>query len=140
MSIFKIGNINKVNKKLQQMITPKLVKSKIRESVQMVEKEVKQSLQRGGSGQTYQKYKPRRTHTASAAGQPPATDLGNLVRSISIEVKERPKMIEGRLIVGEDYAIHLEYGTTNMQARPFLQPAFEKSKPKIKAKFAKGVL
>ena len=52
MSIFKIGNINKVNKKLQQMITPKLVKSKIRESVQMVEKEVKQSLQRGGSGQT----------------------------------------------------------------------------------------
>ena len=49
-------------------------------------------------------------------------------------------MIEGRVIVGEDYAIHLEYGTTNMQARPFLQPAFEKSKPKIKAKFAKGVL
>ena len=53
MSIFKIGNINKVNKKLQQMITPKLVKSKIRESVQMVEKEVKQSLQRSyrSSGQ-----------------------------------------------------------------------------------------
>jgi len=140
MSVFQIGNINKVNKKLENMITPKLVKSKIRDSVQMVEKEVKKSLQRGGSGQTYQKYKPRRTHTASAAGQPPATDTGDLVRSISIEVKERPKTIEGRLIVGEDYAIHLEYGTTNMQARPFLQPAFEKSKPKIKAKFAKGVL
>ena len=88
MSVFQIGNINKVNKKLEKMITPKLVKSKIRDSVQMVEKEVKQSLQRGGTGQTYEKYKPRRTHTASAAGQPPATDTGDLVRSISIEVKD----------------------------------------------------
>ena len=36
------------------------------------------------SGRTYEKYNPRRTHKASAPGQAPASDTGNLVRNIIV--------------------------------------------------------
>ena len=32
--------------------------------------------QHGSSGRTYEKYNPRRTHTASSAGNPPNSDTG----------------------------------------------------------------
>jgi HK97 gp10 family phage protein len=42
-----------------------------------------------------------------------------------------------------DYSVHLEFGTKNMRARPFLQPALEENRPKIKSMYrrlkARGV-
>ena len=35
-----------------------------------------------------------------------------------------------------DYSIHLEFGTQNMKARPFMFPALEENKPKIRRMFA----
>ena len=47
-----------------------------------------QSIQQGSkSGVVYEKYNPRRTHTASAAGQPPATDTGFLVNNIALKIE-----------------------------------------------------
>ncbi len=42
--------------------------------------------------------------------------------------------------VGSDvaYATHLEFGTKNMAARPWLQPAFERNKDKIRARVIKA--
>jgi HK97 gp10 family phage protein len=31
-----------------------------------------------------------------------------------------------------DYSVHLEFGTQNMKARPFMFPALEANKPKIR--------
>ncbi len=44
-----------------------------------------------------------------------------------------------RVDVGSDvaYATHLEFGTKNMAARPWLQPAFERNKDKIRARVIK---
>ena len=39
---------------------------------------VQSILSGGGGGRTYEKYNPRRTHTASAEGQPPSSDTGFL--------------------------------------------------------------
>ena len=36
-----------------------------------------------------------------------------------------------------DYSGFLEFGTSTMQARPYLQPALEENKPKIRARFAR---
>lgn len=62
------------------------------------------------------------THQASAPGEAPATDTGNLVNSINTE---RVKPMLHRVNVHAEYAAHLEYGTSRMAARPFLQPSFE---------------
>ncbi len=68
-------------------------------------------------------------HQASAPGEAPATDTGNLVNSIG---SERVKPMLHRVNVYAEYAAHLEYGTTHMAARPFLQPSFEEQRDDFK--------
>ena len=95
----------------------------------------KQSIQsHGSSGRTYEKYKPRRTHTASAEGNPPNSDTGFLVSNIALvfDIDQLGVSVESRA----DYSGFLEFGTSKMQARPYLQPALEENKPKIRRKFA----
>ena len=82
------------------------------------------------SGVTYEKYNPRRTHKASAAGEPPATDTGYLVSNIFVNVDTDGlgASVESRA----EYSSFLEFGTSKMGARPFMQPALEENKPRIR--------
>ena len=48
------------------------LKTAMGRAVTLVRGEVVDSVSRPGTGETYQKYNPRRTHAASVAGQPPA--------------------------------------------------------------------
>ena len=91
-----------------------------------------QSINQGAkSGVTYELYKPRRTHTASSAGQPPATDTGFLVNNIVITMDTADKGLSVNVESRADYSTALEFGTSKMAARPFMQPALEENKPKI---------
>ena len=95
---------------------------------QLIRGEAVRSIQQGSkSGKTYKRYNPTRTHKASAPGEAPASDTGFLVSNI--RVKEQKDVV----VVSSEasYSKFLEYGTSKMLARPFLFPAFEKSKPKI---------
>ena len=90
-----------------------------------------QSIQQGAkSGVIYEKYNPRRTHRASSAGQPPATDTGFLVNNIFLkfDTDKLGVSVESRA----NYSAFLEFGTSKMSARPFLQPALESNKSKIR--------
>jgi phage gpG-like protein len=95
------------------------------DTVLAIRTKVIKALQSGGGGRVYQKYKPRRTHTASAPGQPPATDTGTLVSSIYFETDPKGATVGSRLV----YASYLETGTRrngilHMAARPiWLQTA-----------------
>ncbi len=87
-------------------------------------------------GVTYQKYKPRREHTASAAGEAPATDLGFLVRSITTEAdtaNARVFVLCAHSIA--PYAKALEYGdmSRNLRPRPFLRPALRAKQKQAEA-------
>tara|TARA_Y100001972_G_C7518950_1_gene261859 strand:- start:236 stop:664 length:429 start_codon:yes stop_codon:yes gene_type:complete len=86
----------------------------------------------GSSGRVYEKYNPRRTHTASTEGNPPNTDTGFLVNNIHLvfDADRLGCSIESRAA----YSEALEFGTSKMGARPFLQPALEQNKGKIKRK------
>lgn len=91
--------------------------------------DVVKSIQKGpASGRTYQKYNPRRTHTASAPGQPPMSDTGRLANSIEFDKVGPLTATVGSAL---NYAPWLEYGTVNMAARPFMRPAVEKVRPKF---------
>jgi len=96
---------------------------------QLIRGEAIKSIQTGSkSGVMYQMYHPRREHRASAPGEAPASDTGNLVSKII--VKQKSKDITS-VESNADYSAYLEYGTSKMEARPFMLPAFEKSKKPI---------
>lgn len=60
-------------------------------------------------------------HQASAPGEMPAVDSGTLIGSIAVDAQ--PGRLWAEVTAGTDYAAHLEFGTVNMEARPFMLPA-----------------
>ena len=96
---------------------------------QLIRGEAIKSIQSGPkSGRIYEKYNPRRTHRASAPGQAPASDTGNLVSQIRVREENKDLIkVESNAL----YSSFLEFGTSKMLARPFLFPATERSRPKI---------
>jgi len=96
---------------------------------QLIRAEAIKSIQTGAkSGVMYQMYNPRREHRASAPGQAPASDTGNLVSKITVKQKSLNVV---HVESNADYSAYLEYGTSKMEARPFMFPAFERSKKPI---------
>ena len=68
-------------------------------------------------------------HRASAPGEAPANDTGTLVRGIEVRKGQEDFTYEVHSIA--DYAGYLEYGTSRMAPRPYLQPAAKKAEPDI---------
>ena len=142
MSIeLKISNLKAFNKKLQATLDDNKVKEYVTRATLMVQNTAKKSIQAGGTGIEYKKYKPKRTHRASAPNNPPATDTGFLVSQITMDVDVKANgSVVGQIISSAPYSKALEFGTVNMQPRPFMQPALMKNKRKIQAMFKKGIL
>lgn len=142
MSIkFKIANLDKFNKKLNKILADNKVKEYVTRGTIMVQNDAKKSILAGGTGRTYEKYEPRRTHRASAPNQPPASDTGFLASNITMDVDVKANgTVVGQIISSAPYSKHLEFGTVNMTERPFMQPALQKNKRKIENLFRKGIL
>ncbi len=137
----KITNLKAFNKKLNKTLQDNKVKEYVTRGTMMVMNTAKESISKGGTGVLYKKYEPRRSHRASAPNQPPATDTGFLISQITMKVKAHKNgIVEGSIISAAPYSKALEYGTTQMTERPFMQPALQKNKRKIQAMFKKGVI
>ena len=67
----------------------------------------------------------------SADGEFPATDTGFLISNINAILESNTS---GRVESNADYSSSLEFGTSKMGARPFLQPSLEQARPKIRKK------
>ena len=89
----------------------------------------------GAKGKLYKIGKRWKPHQASAPGEPPAIDSGELAQSINFQVKDNGAVGE----VGSDkkHGLYMEYGTSKIKPRPWLKPAFENSKDKITEIFTK---
>lgn len=137
----------KNSKRLQQKLDKKLKDAEkntvriITRGTSLVRNTAVDSILRGNkSGVTRTLYNPRRTHTASAQGEAPANDTGFLASQITTNVKTRLNgEVVGQIISSAPYSKALEFGTTNMMPRPYMQPALEKNKRKIRRLFKKGV-
>ena len=128
---FKVSNLKKVLSQMDKLEKDMEIPFQeiVKGGAQLIRTEAIKSIQTGAkSGVMYQKYNPRREHRASAPGQAPASDTGNLVSKII--VKQKTKNITN-VESNADYSAFLEYGTSKMQPRPFMLPAFEKSKKPI---------
>ncbi len=72
-------------------------------------------------------------HQASAPGEAPAIDTGELAQSINIRVSDDGGT--GEVGTDKKHGLYMEYGTSRVAARPWLKPAFESSLDKIKEIF-----
>ena len=136
----KVSNIKKALKQLktlQKDLEPDFQEI-VKGGAQLIRGEAIKSIQSGAkSGIVYEKYNPRRTHRASAPGEAPASDTGNLVSKIIVRQDGKDKT---NVESNAHYSAYLEYGTSKMEPRPFMFPAFEKSRQPIEQAVFKRVV
>lgn len=70
-----------------------------------------------------------RLHQASAPGEPPATDTGRLVQSGRTSYDQQN--LTGMVTWSTSYAAYLEFGTENMEPRPYARPALMNMRQEI---------
>lgn len=75
------------------------------------------------------------THQASLEGYPPNSDTGALVKNITIETVSGGYEVGSRK--GAPWGAWLEFGTSKVGARPWLQPAYDKIVGLMMDKFKK---
>ena len=131
MSQFQIQGVRELEITLGAMAgaLPSQIDKAARQTALAIQRHAVKSIQRGKPrGITYKKYKPKRTHTASAPGQAPASDTGRLAGSIL-----PPRQISRGYSVGTnlDYGRYLEFGTRRIAERPWLRPAVDAERPKF---------
>ncbi len=94
--------------------------------IRVVETHVKVNLSQQGSGEIYRRGNVE--HQASAPGEPPAVDTGNLRSSVMVDDVTPTQATLG---VHSDYGEYLEFGTSRMEARPYVRPAIDEHEGEI---------
>lgn len=105
---------------IQAQVRP-AVSRVVRKTAFDLEAEVKNEMRGPKSGRLYRR--GSRTHQASAPGQAPAVDFGQLINSIQVEHVSDTTSKVGTSI---EYAMPLEFGSRRVAARPVWRPAIEK--------------
>ncbi len=114
-----VDGLKELNAKLKNMAaeTGNAMTKALMASGYVLETAVKTDMAQPKSGRRYGK------HQASAPGESPAMDTGVLAASVMTEADG-----DGVLVgTNSEYAEPLEFGTARMRARPFMQPAAERS-------------
>lgn len=97
---------------------------------------IKSILAGGKTGTVYKRGNV--LHQASAPGEAPAQDTGRLASSITTSVDGTSVIVTaGNGTV--KYARMLEFGTSRIAARPFMMPAYRRSKAWIKERLNRAV-
>ena len=100
----------------------------------MIHKDAVMSVQRGPKTGSISQRGSKGTHQASAPGEAPASDTGNLAKNIRFKPDKASKSVS--IIAKTPYAGHLEFGTRGdpkrnippLAPRPFMGPAFNKNR------------
>jgi hypothetical protein len=93
-------------------------------------------------GKTYRSRGSKRKHKASAPGEHPAVDLGDLVRSLGVVAAIPAPTATAYFIQNDSIAPHgkwLEYGTKNLAPRPFMERSVIEKQAEIVAIIRKAV-
>lgn len=91
-----------------------------------IQNAAKDMLSKPGQGERYG------DHRASAPGDPPASDTGNLRRTISRKVDRNLWGFVGYVGTPEKYGAGLERGTSEVEPRPWLKPTMKEERKEVK--------
>ena len=106
---------------------------KMAEATQSVRTQVLETLSGSRKGKTYYVPGTKRTYTASSPGEPPATATAELRQSVKVAVEGEGKKVIGMVGTDKIQGKMTEFGTVNMDARPWLRISFEKAQEKVKS-------
>jgi hypothetical protein len=105
------------------------VEGVVMETAANLEADIKLRHRSGGrTGKTY--FRGTVSHTASAPGEAPAVDVGDLLGSIYHEKVSKLSAVVGSRL---EKSFYLEEGTTRIQPRPMWTPAAEAIVPSFRA-------
>ena len=76
-------------------------------------------------------------HVASKPGSPPNQDRGTLTRNIRVTMNDD---LTADISSNAPYSAALEFGTSNIDARPFMTPAVEGQRVKHKDRLQKAIM
>ena len=76
-------------------------------------------------------------HVASKPGSPPNQDRGTLTRNIRVTMNDD---LTADISSNAPYSAALEFGTSNIGARPFMTPAVEGQRVKHKERLQKAIM
>lgn len=93
----------------------------VKEATVALHREAIQVVSENSGGVQQVRYNPKRTVTASKPNTPPHTDRGELRKSIKFNYKDGVGQVGSNL----KYAAWLEFGTVDMEPRPWLSVAVE---------------
>ena len=77
------------------------------------------------------------THVASKPGSPPNQDRGTLTRNIRVTMNDD---LTADISSNAPYSAALEFGTSNIDARPFMTPAVEGQRVKHKERLQNAIM
>lgn len=105
----------------------------VRDACERVLVDVQRRMHQPGSGRIY--VHGGITHQASAPGQAPAAEFGDLIASYEIGIAMTSDGPVGIIHSDSDYAAPLEYGAPgrNLSARPALTPAGEAERQRFRS-------
>jgi len=127
-----VTGVDELNRNLAKMVDRygKAVTDAVMVSAEMVRSTAVRSIQSQSSGNVVTRYRQgggSYQHVVSSPNSPPNTDTGALARSVVVEVQKNDVFVGS----GLEYAPHLEFGTSKMTQRPFLNPALEQNRRRI---------
>ena len=144
MTANRFNNLNRLSVKISAIgrETQREVSRAVRRSGLRIENRAAEGIaEPPKTGRIYRRGKI--VHQASAPGEFPAGDTGRLQQSLtSVMAADGPDVFRAETGANAPYATYLELGTSSMEPRPFLKPAYEETKAKnldeIRAAIARG--
>jgi hypothetical protein len=101
----------------------------VRKGAFYIEGRLKASMAEPKSGRAYRRGKEG-VHIASAPGESPAVDSGNLTGSITVLMENT---LEAKIGTPVEYALFLEEGTSRMAPRPLWERTAKESLPTLES-------
>lgn len=133
-----VRNVDRLMRKLQRLPLDARadIGAALTKSVVQLDAYAKQKIQGGSrSGRVYRRRSV--SHQASAPGEYPKTDTGQLVASLFFRLGgDRLTAFFGTRLL---YGRYLEYGTTNLRPRPWLRPTLRANRAEIRARIREAV-
>lgn len=101
-------------------------------ATQRVREEVLHTLSGQRTGREYRVPGTSVSYTASAPGEPPAVQTGQLRQSVTSVVTQDGREVNGQVGTPLDRGLWMEYGTFFIEPRPWLRPSFDNCKDDVK--------
>ena len=120
-------NSHNILPKLESVATQRMFAA-----AQEVRNETIRTLSGNRTGRTYRVPGTQVTYTASAPGEAPAVQTGQLRNSVRDNVYKREKSVVGEVGTELMKGLWLEKGTKNMAPRPWLEVSFQRAQPRVR--------